>query len=69
VLLSPGGASGGHEPDGRPSTYVRALRLIEDGRVDVASLITHRYRSLAAVPGAFAADHGAPGYVKGVVTL
>ena len=69
LLLSPVGASGGHEPDGRPSTYVRALRLIERGRVDAASLITHRYRSLAAVPGAFTADHDAPAYVKGVVTL
>jgi L-iditol 2-dehydrogenase len=69
MLLSPVGASGGHEADGRPSTYVRALRLIERGRVDVASLITHKYQSLDAVPGAFAADHAAPSYVKGVVTL
>jgi len=69
VLLSPVGASGGHEPDGRPSTYVRALRLIERGRVDVAPLITHRYRSLDQVPGAFAGDYAAPDYIKGVVTL
>jgi len=69
VLLSPVGASGGHEPDGRPSTYVRALRLIERGSVDVAPLITHRYRSLDQVPGAFAGDHAAPDYIKGVVTL
>ena len=69
VLLSPVGASGGHEPDGRPSTYVRALRLIEHGRVDVAPLITHRYRSLDQVPGAFAGDYAAPDYIKGVVTL
>ena len=69
VLLSPVGASGGHEPDGRPSTYVRALRVIEQGRVDVAPLITHRYRSLDQVPGAFAGDYAAPDYIKGVVTL
>jgi L-iditol 2-dehydrogenase len=69
VLLSPVGASGGHESDGRPSTYVRALRLIEHGRVDVAPLITHRYRSLDQVPGAFAGDYAAPDYIKGVVTL
>jgi len=37
--------------------------------LDVAPLITHRYPSLAAVPGAFTGDHLAPGYVKGVVTL
>src|SRR5205807_1056742 len=52
TLLSPVGASGGHERDGRPSTYVRALQLIERGAVDAASLITHRYPSLDAVPGA-----------------
>jgi len=69
VLLSPVGASGGHEPDGRPSTYVRALRLIERDSVDVTPLITHRYRSLDQVPGAFAGDHAAPHYIKGVVTL
>ena len=69
VLLSPVGASGGHEPDGRPSTYVRALRLIERASVDVAPMITHRYRSLDQVPDAFAGDHAAPHYIKGVVTL
>jgi L-iditol 2-dehydrogenase len=69
VLLSPVGASGGHEADGRPSTYVRALRLIECHQVEVGSLITHCYPSLDAVPRAFAGDHRAPAYVKGVVTL
>jgi len=48
---------------------VRALRLIERGRVDVAPLITHRYRSLDQVPGAFTGDYAAPDYIKGVVTL
>lgn len=69
TLLTPAGASGGWEADDRPSTYLRALRLIEDGTIDVASLITHRYRSLDAVPGAFAGDHEAPDYLKGVVIL
>jgi threonine dehydrogenase-like Zn-dependent dehydrogenase len=69
TLLSPVGASGGHEPDGRPSTYVRALGLIERGEVEVASLITHRYPSFDAVSRAFAGEHAAPDYVKGVVTL
>ena len=32
-------------------------------------MITHRYRSLDQVPGAFAGDHAAPHYIKGVVTL
>ena len=69
TLLSPVGASGGHETDGRPTTYVRALRLIEQGQVDVASLITHRYTSFDAVGRVFAGEHRAPDYVKGVVTL
>jgi len=66
TLLSPVGASGGHDADGRPTTYVRALRLIEQGQMDVASMVTHRYASLDAVFRAFAGEHKAPGYVKGV---
>ena len=68
-MISPAGASGGFEPDGRPTVYVNALRLIEDGRIAVAPLITHRYQSLDAVPNAFAGDHRSPEYVKGVVLL
>jgi L-iditol 2-dehydrogenase len=66
-LVSPAGASGGFEPDGRPSVYVRALRLIESGSIEVAPLITNRYHSLESVPNAFAGDHQSPDYVKGVV--
>ena len=69
TFVSPAGASGGHAADGRPLTYARALELVEDGTIDVASLITHRYRSLDAVPAAFAGDHQRPDYVKGVVVL
>jgi L-iditol 2-dehydrogenase len=67
TLVAPVGASGGHDARGRPLTYERALRLIEGGTIDVARLITHRYRSLDAVPAAFAGDHRRPDYVKGVV--
>jgi len=66
TLLCPAGASGGHEADGKPTTYVRALRLIEQGHVEVTSLITHRYTSLDTVARAFAGEHKTPGYVKGV---
>jgi L-iditol 2-dehydrogenase len=69
TLLSPVGASGGFEPDGRPSTYRRALGLLETEKVKVAAFITHRYRSLDEVPAAFAGAHEAPDYVKGVVLL
>jgi L-iditol 2-dehydrogenase len=69
TLLAPVGASGGFERDGRPSTYVAALRLIERGEVSVAPLITHRYPSLDAVPRALAGDYRASDYVKGIVIL
>ena len=69
ALVSPVGASGGFEPDGRPATYRRALGLIETGRIDVESFVTHRYRSLDQVPDAFAGAHRAPDYIKGVVEL
>jgi threonine dehydrogenase-like Zn-dependent dehydrogenase len=69
TLLCPIGASGGFEADGRPSTYVRALRLIEGGTVRVASFVTHRYHSLEAVPEAMTADYHTSSYVKGVVLL
>ena len=69
ALVSPVGASGGHDDTGRPLTYLRALRLIEDDVVSVAPLITHRYTALASIPSAFAGDHRRPDYVKGVVTL
>jgi L-iditol 2-dehydrogenase len=67
TLLSPVGASGGHEPDGRPTTYVRALRHLETGTIDAAPLITHRYRSLDCVSDALSRDFGATDYIKGVV--
>ena len=69
TLLTPVGASGGFADDGRPATYVRALDLIERGKVDVQSLITHRHPSLDSVVPAFMDDHRAPEYVKGVVVL
>src|SRR5262249_61064983 len=66
-LVSPVGASGGHDSDGRPVTYVTALRLLERGTIDVSPIVTHRYTSLDAVPGAFAGDHRRADYIKGVV--
>lgn len=68
-LVSPVGASGGHDAHGRPLTFLNALRYIEEGVVDVAPIISHRYASLSALPQAFAGDHLLPDYVKGIVTL
>jgi threonine dehydrogenase-like Zn-dependent dehydrogenase len=69
TLVSPVGASGSFDADGRPSVYRQALRLLESGRISVLPFITDRYRSLDAVPDAFAGAHRRPGYVKGVAVL
>src|ERR1700741_4286230 len=69
VLVSSVGASGGFESDGRPSVYTRALSLIEQKRIDIAPLITHRYTSFGDVEKALSTDIHATDYVKGVVVL
>jgi L-iditol 2-dehydrogenase len=69
VLVSSVGASGGFESDGRPSVYIRALHMIEQKRIDIAPLITHRYTSFADVEKALSKDIHDADYVKGVVTL
>mgnify|MGYP000160847539 CR=1 FL=1 len=55
--------------DGRPLTYVRALQLLEDGVIDVAPVVSHRYASLEALPSVFAGAYRRPDFVKGVLTL
>ena len=69
VLVSSVGASGGFESDGRPAVYRRALNLIEQKRIDIAPLITHRYTSFGDVEKALTSDIHSPDYVKGVVVL
>jgi threonine dehydrogenase-like Zn-dependent dehydrogenase len=69
TLVSPVGASGGFENDGRPSTYRQALQLLSSGRINVSNFITHRYTSLADVPRGFAQDRFSPDFIKGVAVL
>jgi L-iditol 2-dehydrogenase len=69
VLVCSVGASGGFEADGRPSVYARALSLIERHQIDVASMITHEYRSLEDVETALGGEIHSRNYVKGVVVL
>ena len=69
VLVSSVGASGGFESDGRPVVYTRALNLIEQKRIDIAPLITHRYTSFADVEKALSSEIHTDDYVKGVVVL
>jgi L-iditol 2-dehydrogenase len=69
VLVASVGASGGFEKDGRPAVYTRALQLIEQNRIDIAPLITHRYATFADVEQALSKDIHSEDYVKGVVVL
>jgi threonine dehydrogenase-like Zn-dependent dehydrogenase len=69
VLVTPVGASGGFEGDGRPAVYKRALQLIEQHSIEVAPIISHRYSSLHAVQEALSRDMYSSDYVKGIVTL
>ena len=69
VLVSSVGASGGFEPDGRPSVYARSLDLIQQNQIDVSPLITHEYNSLDDVQTALSTDIHLSDYVKGVVVL
>jgi len=69
VLVSSVGASGGFESDGRPEVYRRALNLIEEKKIEIAPLITHRYTSFSDVEKALSSDIHTDDYVKGVVVL
>jgi threonine dehydrogenase-like Zn-dependent dehydrogenase len=69
TIISPCGASGAIDPDGRPRTYRRSLEMVSGGLIDVTRFVTHHYRGLAAVPQAFARDRLAPDYIKGVAVL
>ena len=63
------GASGGFEPDGRPSVYNRSLSLIENNQINVNTFITHQYDSFEQVETALTKDMLEAKYVKGVVVL
>ena len=69
TLLCPCGASGGFDADGRPTIYRKSLRLIEDGSIDVASLVTHVEDGLESVPASFDQSYGSPGYIKAVTRI
>jgi len=69
TLVTSVGASGGFDSDGRPSVYRRALKLIEETRINVDSLITHTYSSFESVENALSREMHTENYVKGVVVL
>jgi L-iditol 2-dehydrogenase len=63
------GASGGFEPDGRPSNYLRALEMVGSGKVQVTPFVTHRYHALEEIHRAFEEDFEREDYIKGVLSL
>jgi threonine dehydrogenase-like Zn-dependent dehydrogenase len=69
VLVAPVGASGGFDPDGRPTTYRRARELVNSRTIQVSPLVTHRYHSLEEVPRAFEQDFQRKDYIKGILAL
>ena len=69
VLVAAVGASGGFDPDGRPSTFRRARELVSSGAIQVKPLVTHRYAALKDVPRAFEQDFQRKDYIKGILTL
>jgi len=69
TLVASVGASGGFEPDGRPSTYRRALQLVSSGKIKVQPFVTHRYQALEEIHQAFEQDFDRPEYIKGLLKL
>ncbi|HYE76186.1 MAG TPA: alcohol dehydrogenase catalytic domain-containing protein [Blastocatellia bacterium] len=69
TLLSPCGASGAIDADGRPRTYRQALEMLSHGLINVSRLVTHRYHGLSEIPRAFEQERFHPDYIKGVAVL
>lgn len=69
ILVTSVGASGGFDPDGRPSIYRDALRMLERGDIQVDGLLTHQYDGLPAIPDAFTGAHTDRDYIKGIAVL
>lgn len=68
-LVTGAGASGGFDAAGRPLIYQQALRLLAEGVIQTAPLITHFYDGLEAVPRAFESDCRRGDYIKGIARL
>jgi threonine dehydrogenase-like Zn-dependent dehydrogenase len=67
-LVTSGGASGGFDRDGNPSTYRAAMQAIHSGKIEVGPLLSHRYHHLAELKQAFVDDFRQPEYIKGILT-
>jgi L-iditol 2-dehydrogenase len=69
TMVTPTGASGDFDADGRNYVYRKSLELISGGKINVSKFITHRYQSLESVTRAFTNDRLGADYIKGVAVL
>ena len=69
TLVAAVGASGGFDPDGRPTTYRQSLELVASGKIKVQPFVTHRYQTLEEIRTAFEKDFQHEDYIKGVLNL
>lgn len=69
TLVAAVGASGGFDPDRRPTTYREAMELVNAGKIRVLPFVTHRYGALEEIRRAFEQDFKKPDYIKGVLNL
>ncbi|MGH9402712.1 MAG: zinc-dependent alcohol dehydrogenase [Terriglobia bacterium] len=69
ALVAGVGASGGFDPDGRPSIYRRARDLVSKGEIQVLPSVTHRYTALDQIHQAFERDFQRQDYIKGLLTM
>ena len=67
IVVTPAGASGGFDADGRPSIYRRSLHMIEAGSIDAESLLTHRYDGLGELQRVLEKDMAGEDYLRGVL--
>jgi threonine dehydrogenase-like Zn-dependent dehydrogenase len=67
-LVTSGGASGGFDSDGNPSTYRAAMQAIHNGRIEVRRVISHHYQRWVELEQAFVQDFRRPEYIKGIFT-
>lgn len=67
TIVTPAGASGGFDPDGRPTVYRSALELIQGGVIDAEALLTHRYDRIERLQEILERDMASDEYLKGVV--
>ena len=66
-IVTPAGASGGFDADGRPSIYKRSLQMLESGIMRAEPLITHRYDTLGSLQHVLDHEMTHPDYLKGIM--